>query len=270
MTDDEPATAHVTSADGTRIGYEVVGAGPPLLVIHGGAADRTQWYAIKDPLASRFTTYLMDRRGRGLSAEEAERPYALEREAEDVAAVVDAIGDPPYVFSHSIGGLCALKAAADGVRFRKLVIDEAPTGRPGPSPLPDEVTDRMARSVDAGDPDGALEVFLRAIGLNDEQIEGVRGTEMWVSRVATIHTIVRETRANGAYRREAERLAALAFPVRFIVGTGSTDALRQAAEAAHGDMPRSELVTVDGRLFTSMYADPDATAGAIVDWFLSD
>lgn len=271
MAGSEPTVAHVTSADGTRIGYEVVGEGPPLLVVHGTAADRTQWYAVKDQLARRFTVYLMDRRGRGLSSDEADDAYGLDREAEDVAAVVAAIGEPPYVFGHSFGGLCVLKAAADGVAFRKLLIDDAPTGRPGPPQLPDEVADQMAEPMEAGDLDGALEVFLRkVVGLNDDQISGVRGTEMWQTRVGTVPTIIRETRSTSTYQREADRLAALDYPVRFVVGTESPDPMREAAAAAHADMPKSEFVTTEGRLFTAMYGDPEATASEIGDWLLSE
>lgn len=266
-----PGVAHVTSADGTRIGYEVVGEGPPLVVLHGTAADRTQWYAVKDELAKRFTVHLYDRRGRGLSLDEPEYSGdGLAREAEDLAALVAGIGDPPLVFGHGFGGIVVLKALADGVRPRKVLIDDAPTGRPGPPQLPDEVADRMAAPLEAGDPDGALEVFLRdVVGLNEEQISGVRGTEMWQTRVGTMHTVLRETRAASRYQREGDKLARVDVPVRFVVGTESTDTMREAAAAAHADMPGSELVTIEGRLFTSMYADPETTAREIGDWLLA-
>ncbi|MGI8632117.1 MAG: alpha/beta fold hydrolase [Solirubrobacterales bacterium] len=266
----EPRVAYVTSADGSRIGYEVVGEGPPLVVVHGTAADRTQWGPIRDGLAERFTVYLADRRGRGLSLEEGDGTYSLDRESEDISALVAEVGVPPYVFGHGFGGICVLKAAADGVEFHAILLDDGPTGRPGPPQVPDDVADRMEAPMEAGDPDGALEVFLReVVGLNEEQVAGVRGTEMWQTRVGTVHTTLRETRCAGAYRRETEKLAGVEAPVRFVVGTESTEPMREAAAAAHADMPQSELVTLDGRLFTSMYADPDATAREIGDWFLS-
>ena len=101
----------VVSADGTRIGCEVGGAGLPLLLVHGSTADRSRWATVRDALAARFTLHLMDRRGRGLSVGEAPGPYALAREAEDVAAVLAAIGPDALVLGHSYGGTCVLGAA---------------------------------------------------------------------------------------------------------------------------------------------------------------
>src|SRR5260370_1343476 len=75
----------VESADGTRIGYESFGEGPPMLLVHGTSATRIRWAPVRDELGSRYTIHEMDRRGRGLSTAEADA-YSLEREAEDVAA----------------------------------------------------------------------------------------------------------------------------------------------------------------------------------------
>ena len=266
----ESTTKHVTSADGSRIGCEVVGDGPPVVLVHGTAADRTQWAPMAGPLGQRFTVYVLDRRGRGLSAEEAAGPYALDREAEDIAAVVESIGGRPFVFAHSYGGLCTLKAAADGVEFERMCIDESPSGRPGPPMVPDQVVDGLAAALDGGGPDAALEFFLRnVVGLQEEQIAGMRPTPVWQARTATIHTVVREARSANAYQREGDRLAQVGYPVRFIVGEQSPPPMRGAMEAAHGDMPGSEFDVVDGRLFTSMYADPPSVAQQLGDWFLA-
>ena len=100
----------VVLADGTRIGCEVGGAGLPLLLVHGSTADRSRWATVRDALAARFTLRVMDRRGRGLSVGEAPGPYALAREAEDVAAVLAAIGPDALVLGHSYGGTCVLAA----------------------------------------------------------------------------------------------------------------------------------------------------------------
>ena len=83
---------HAVSVDGTSIGWEVAGAGPPLVLVHGSVADRGRWAAVRDLLAERFTRHLVDRRGRGLSSAEADGPYALAREAEDVCTVLRAVG----------------------------------------------------------------------------------------------------------------------------------------------------------------------------------
>jgi pimeloyl-ACP methyl ester carboxylesterase len=265
----ESTTKHVTSADGSRVGFEVVGDGPPVLLVHGTAADRTQWAPMAGPLGARFTVHILDRRGRGLSAEEADGSYALDREAEDLAAVVSSLGARPFVFSHSYGGLCTLKALADGVEFERVCIDESPAGMPGPPMVPEPVVDGLAEALDRGGPDGALEFFLRnVVGLQDEQIGGMRHAPVWQARTATIHTVVREARSANSYARESDRLAQVDAPVRFIVGAESPPPMKGAMEAAHGDIPDSELLRVEGRLFTTMYADPAKVAQELGDWFL--
>lgn len=85
----ESEVTYVTSTDGTRIGFSSSGSGPPLLLVHGGLGDRTRWEALLPYLEPHLRVHAMDRRGRGLSGDPPE--YALEREYEDVAAVVDAI-----------------------------------------------------------------------------------------------------------------------------------------------------------------------------------
>src|SRR5712675_1224064 len=99
------AACTAISADGTVIGYESVGSGPPLLLVHGSTGTRARWSSVRAPLAQRHTVHAMDLRGRGLSTAEA-GPYSLPREAEDVAAVAEAIGSSVgdvYVVGHSYG-----------------------------------------------------------------------------------------------------------------------------------------------------------------------
>jgi pimeloyl-ACP methyl ester carboxylesterase len=260
---------HAESADGTRIGYEVTGSGPAALVVHGSGADRTQWDAIKPALAERFTLYLMDRRGRGLSETEA-GPYAVEREGEDVAAVAAAAGDRPLVFGHGFGGLPALLAAAGGTDFAAMLIDETPSGRPGGEALPNEIADGLAAALDESQ-DSALAYFLKnVVGLPDEAIEGARKTEMWEIRKATMPSLLRELRGANAHQRDDGALAELRMPVRVVVGTESTDKMRQSAETLHAVIPHSELVVVDGRLFTTMYSDAEAAAREVSEFLLEN
>src|SRR3954447_2564039 len=98
---------------------------PPLVLLHGSVADRARWAAVRDGLARRFTLHLVDRRGRGLSAAEATGTYALAREADDVAAVLRAVGPDALVLAHSYGGTCALEAAARGAAMAPLRVSEA-------------------------------------------------------------------------------------------------------------------------------------------------
>src|SRR5579859_6617587 len=96
----------VASKDGVRIAVECAGAGPTLLLVHGGTGDRTRWTPMFPMLSQRFRVCAMDRRGHGLSGDRTD--YSLRKEAEDVASVVDALPGPVFVLGHSYGGVAAL------------------------------------------------------------------------------------------------------------------------------------------------------------------
>src|SRR5260370_1441359 len=119
-------TKTVISTDGTTIAYRRSGVGPPLVIVHGTTGDPTSWPSLP-ALEQCFTVYIVIRRGRGASGDAP--TYAIEREFEDVAAVVDAIGEPVNLLGHSFGALCALEGAMQTTQVRKLVLYEGiPTG----------------------------------------------------------------------------------------------------------------------------------------------
>jgi pimeloyl-ACP methyl ester carboxylesterase len=259
---------HVTSADGSAIGFEVVGSGPPLLLVHTIAIDRTQFAPLRDLFARHFTVYLVDRRGYGLSAEGADGDYSLEREAEDIAAVAQTIGEPLFVWGHSFGGICVLEAAMRGVPFESILADDLAAGGAIP-PFPPDLMTGMAKALDAGDRDGALGQFFRSVvGLSDEHIDSLRGTPLWDTRAGTIHLVAREAHVANGYRYDRGRLVKIGCPIRFIVGQESPQMMRDATHAAHDATPDSELTVVAGRLFTTMYADPESAARQVENWLL--
>jgi pimeloyl-ACP methyl ester carboxylesterase len=114
----------VRSADGTMIAVDRSGQGPALVLITGAFTDRSSTKALASGLAERYTVYVFDRRGRGDSDQGG--PYAIEREVEDLAAVIDAADGSAYGFGHSSGGALALEAAARGVPLRAVVVYEPP------------------------------------------------------------------------------------------------------------------------------------------------
>src|SRR5262245_47232567 len=114
----------VRSKDGTAVAYARSGHGPPLVLVHGTTADHTRWAPLLAALEQRFTVYALDRRGRGGSGDAA--GYAIEREFEDVAALVDSIGEPVGLLGHSYGALLSLEAMLRTSRVRKLVLYEPP------------------------------------------------------------------------------------------------------------------------------------------------
>src|SRR5919205_1078129 len=122
----------VTSRDGTRIAFDQSGKGPALILVVGAFNDRATGASLAQSLEPHFTVFNYDRRGRGESGDTA--PYALEREIEDIDAVIGAAGGSAYLYGSSSGAALALKAAASGLPIRKLALWEPPfivgEGRP--------------------------------------------------------------------------------------------------------------------------------------------
>ena len=265
---DAKTTRYAVSADGTRIAYAVVGDGPLALFVHGMGADHNQFAPLVPLLAESFTLYLMDRRGCGMSSEEGDGSYSWEREAEDIGAVVEAVEQPPRVWGHGYGGVCVLEAAQRGVAFEHVLVDDIEGGAAEPL-VPRDLIEEMSAALGADDRDAALALFLkRLVGLTDEQIEEQRDTDRWKTRTKSIHTFVREARAANAVRYDPDRLASIGCPVRFVVGTESTQAMLDGARRAHDGTPGSKLDVIEGRLFTTMYDEPAAAARAVGDWLL--
>jgi pimeloyl-ACP methyl ester carboxylesterase len=150
----------ITSKDGTPIAYRRSGKGPAFVLVHGTAADHGRWRPVLPALEERFTVYAVDRRGRGGSGDA--EGYAIEREFEDVAAVVDSIGKPANLLGHSYGTLCALEAALHTRSVRKLVLYDPGIEVAGQEIYPHEVIERLEALLGAGDRDGVVFAFSRA------------------------------------------------------------------------------------------------------------
>jgi pimeloyl-ACP methyl ester carboxylesterase len=254
---------HVESPDGTRIGCEVLGDGPPLLAIHGTTADRARWNAVRDPLAAHFRLYLMDRRGRGLSAAEAAGDYSLEREAEDIRALVAAIGEPVRLLVHSYGATCALAAATDCLGIANMLAYEPAFGVSEEFPV--AAVPEMEAALERGDREAALEAFFRqALHLDAAAIDAMRGTAIWEARIAAVHTLPREVLAADTFR--PGDLTALGPRLRLLLGTESPMHLHASTRAAHAAAPGSELRELPGHAHAAMDADPALFVSEVEDW----
>ena len=111
---------HIRSSDGTSIAYEKTGEGPALIIIGGSLGDHRFYVPMAREFARRFTVYNFDRRGRGQSTDT--QPYVVEREIEDVAALVAEVPEPALVYGHSAGSALALHSAVAGLNIAKLVL----------------------------------------------------------------------------------------------------------------------------------------------------
>jgi pimeloyl-ACP methyl ester carboxylesterase len=208
----------------------------------------------------------MDRRGRGGSGDAPD--YDLMREAEDVAAVVDAIGEPAFVLGHSYGAVCSLEAVLLTDNVRRLVLYEPPipTGLPA---YPPGAPDRIQALVDDGELEGALELFFREIvRMPERELEPYRQLPMWKGRIQLAPTLAREMAFDRTYRLDAERFAGLQVPTLLLLGGDSPPLFQQATEAVHSALPDSRVVILPGQQHIAMDIDPELFVKEVLDFLL--
>ncbi len=254
----------VHSADGTAIAYARSGAGPPLLLVHAITGDHRRWAAVLPALEPHCTVYAMDRRGRGRSG--AAAAYSLAAEAEDIVAVIGAIGAPTALLGYSSGAICALEAAARTDRVRRLVLFEPPIAIPPGTPMtPPAVLDRMGAQVAAGDHEGATLTFLReVVRLPEPAIAQARQAPSWPARIATAPGTAREMRAVAGYRFAPERFAALAVPTLLLMGSETAPHQRAAIAALAATLPANQVRVLEGHGHAAPDTAPDLFACEVV------
>jgi pimeloyl-ACP methyl ester carboxylesterase len=256
----------VRSADATPIAVFSTGVGPPLVLVHGAAADHTTFRVVGPLLATRFTIHAIDRRGRGASGDTS--PYAIEREYEDLAAVATALaqeaGGPVDVFGHSYGGRCALGAALLTTDVRRVISYEgAPTPpgeRYGDAALPGE----LAALAAAGHDETLLETFMaRVVGMSADELDRYRADPVWPRRVGAAKTIAREVAAESGDEAGLDRLGAVEQPVLQILGGDSRREFRVATAALDDRLAAGTIVVIPGARHAAHHTHPGAVMEAV-------
>ncbi|WP_394830506.1 alpha/beta hydrolase [Pendulispora rubella] len=252
----------VVSRDGSIIGYEKLGQGPAMVLVHGGTADRRRWLPAVPQLAERFTLHIVDRRGRALSDKE-KAPYDIAREGEDVAAVVEAAGRDVYLVGHSYGALCSLEAALSTDAIGRLLIYEPPAATPGHAVTPAATLERLRAAAARGDRQLVLETFYReVIHSTPEDIAEMVPTPMWQARLAAALTIVRELEQVEHFDISS-RLSAIRIPVRLLLGTESPPYFRPAALAIANEIPQADVLPLHGQGHLAIDRDTDQFVRAV-------
>lgn len=255
----------VTSGDGTLIAYEQGGRGSHLVLVHGTSADSLRWETVRPHLEEHFTVTTMDRRGRGGSGDS--REYAIEREFEDVAAVVNALDAPVLLFGHSYGAICALEAATRTDKLSGLVLYEPPV-KEGESLTSPELLARLEILLAAGDREGVVRTFLAEVPrLSPNEIEILASSPDWPGRIAAAHTLPREVRSVDAYRL-SDQVGKLSIPVLLLLGGDSPPVFGRAIAALETILPNSRTVVMPGQKHVAMDTAPDLLVGAVLDFGL--
>lgn len=258
----ETSSRTVTSNDGTLIAYERIGAGPPLILIDAALHYRefSSFGGLIERLASNFTVYHYDRRGRGDSSDAA--PYAVEREVEDLAALIDQAGGSAFVYGFSSGGLLALHAAAQGLAIPRLALLEPPIAteadRPGQSRFTAEITELLA----AGRREAAVSFVLTSIGLPDEVMAGMREDRSWSAMAAVAHTLVYDSRLSEAMSHQL--LASVTVPTVVLDSQGSGDDLAGMAASVADHLPNATHRSLAGQWHG---LSDDVLAPVLTDFF---
>ncbi len=234
----EPVTASLTSADGTTIGYERSGAGPAVVLVDGAMCHRAggPMRPLARLLSSDFTVYAYDRRGRGDSGDTL--PYAVDREIEDLRAVVDAAGGHAHLYGMSSGGGLILRAVAAGVPADRIALYEPPYVA-GSTPL--LATGEYRRELDAalaaGDRSRAVELFLTLVGVPAPVIAGMRQGPGWPAMTAMAHALAYDDRVMGDSQVPHALAATVTVPALVVDGESSPQWLRDAAKTTAAALP---------------------------------
>ena len=258
MTDGEVGST--VSRDGTRIAWVRSGSGPPIVLVHGATADHTAWRTAAPLLAPTHTLFAIDRRGRGSSGDHL--PYAIAREYEDVAAVVDAIsateGRPVDVVGHSFGGRVGLGAALLTSNLRRLAVYEGAPAPGGRSFHGDQVMARLEALAAADDREGLLSYFLaEVVGMPPADLEAYRTSPTWPTRVADAPTLVREMWAEADEDAGPERYAAIRIPVLQVVGGESGPLFTDGTRALDRLLAHGRVVVIPGARHAAHHTHPD-------------
>lgn len=237
----------VNSSDGTPIAYDSLGTGPVLILVDGATCYRDAGPArpLAALLAEHFTVYLYDRRGRGASGDTA--PFAVDREVDDIAALIRRAGGHAALFGMSSGGALALAAAARlGPAVTELAVYEVPV-----SIDLDPVAAAYSRDLAAALADGrrgdAMALFLARVGMPAEQIAGMRRAPMWAGFEAIAPTLAYDDAVLGDGLLPYDRISAVQIPAVVLSGEFAPEFIRESARAMATALPYGRHVELAGQ-----------------------
>lgn len=250
------------SADGTRIAYKSFGSGQPVVIIGGAFSTASDGAPLASALADLgLRAITVDRRARGQSGDTS--PYAPEREAEDVAAVVDAVGGRAALLGHSSGAVLPLLAASRGAQVTHLFLSEPPLGF-GKSHVATDLPERLQSLLDDGRAEDVVTLFQReAVGLPEAMIEQIRESPLFPHLVGLAQSVVYDATLARACDTPDDRMLGLDVPTAVLCGGETFPFLEASSRALVEAMSVAELVIVPES--RGHRPDPAATARVVVE-----
>jgi pimeloyl-ACP methyl ester carboxylesterase len=239
----------VTSADGTLIAYEQQGSGPALIVVDGAMSTRGGKAALRALLAPQLTVFGYDRRGRGDSGDTL--PYAVDREIDDIQALIEVAGGTAALYGHSSGAALALDAALQlGDSVSKVAMYEAPyNDDPAARQAWRRYLEQLTEALAAGRHGDAVALFMAYVGTPAEQIDGMRQQDFWPAMAALGPTLAYDHTAilgeDGTV--PAGRAARLSVPALVLYGTVSFPFMAETARTLQQAMPHGVLRALEGQ-----------------------
>jgi pimeloyl-ACP methyl ester carboxylesterase len=253
----------VTSKDGTTIAFNQSGQGPAVILVCGGSVDHRSNAPLAALLEKHFTVFNYHRRGRGDSGDT--QPYAVEREVEDIEAVVSAVGGSAFLYGSSSGAVLALEAARQLPSITKLAMWEPPfilneTMRP-----PVDTAKTFSDLVAAGRRGDAAEYFMaKVVGMPAEFVVQAKSQPWWAAQEALAHTLAYDATIMGDYSLPTERIASVKTPTVVIDGGASFPFMHETADAIKKLLPNGQRRTLEGQQHN---IDPKVLAPVLIEFF---
>jgi pimeloyl-ACP methyl ester carboxylesterase len=259
----------VTSKDGTSIAFDRAGTGPALILVGGALSERSAWAPLAKLLAPHFTVVAFDRRGRGDSGDTA--PYAVDREIDDIEALIDDVGGTAFVHGQSSGAVLSLEATVRlPVKVLRLSLYEPPfIIDDSRAPPPEGFTAHIDELIAADARGEAVQYWMTDIvGAPAEMVAEMKASPMWPALEAVAHTLPYDIAVLGdgmsGKPLPAKHWADMTAPVLVMDGGASPAWIRHTAETLADALPYAEHKTLAGQTHS---AAPELLAPELQDFF---